>query len=136
MLPNKRLFVIFLLALGLRGMAQWDRVQVDGGVISGTADAANDLHIFQGIPFAAPPVGDLRWREPQPVAKWKGVRDATKPGHACFQNPQGLNAFLTPLAATYEHPYTPEVVDPSEDCLYLNVWAPKAAAHLPVMVWV
>lgn len=72
-----------------------------------------DINVFEGIPFAAPPVGDLRWREPQPVAKWQGVRDATKPGHSCFQNPQGLNAFLTPLAATYQSPYTPEVVDPS-----------------------
>ena len=72
MLFDKRILVVFLLALGLRGFAQWDRVQVDGGVVSGMP--IDDLHIFKGIPFAAPPVGDLRWREPQPVIPWQGVR--------------------------------------------------------------
>jgi para-nitrobenzyl esterase len=72
--------------------------------------------VFKGIPFAAPPVGDLRWREPMPVKAWSGVRDATKFGSRCMQT-------------------GPDV---SEDCLYLNVWAPEwpAKSRKPVMVWI
>lgn len=79
---------------------------------------------FRGIPFAAPPVGDLRWRAPQAVARWQGVRDASRYGHDCMQLPFPSDA--APLG-------TP----PSEDCLYMNVWKPAAAkAKLPVMVWI
>src|ERR1700744_2059636 len=83
MLPDKRLLAIFLLALGLRGLAQWDRVQVDGGLISGTA--FGDLHIFKGIPFAAPPVGELRWKEPQPGIPWQGVGVCDRSGPSPIQ---------------------------------------------------
>jgi para-nitrobenzyl esterase len=84
-----------------------------GGVVS-----------FLGIPFAAPPVGPLRWRAPQPAAAWSGVREATHYGADCMQKPFPEDA--APLATT-----------PSEDCLYLNVWKPASASgRLPVLVWI
>ncbi len=79
---------------------------------------------FLGIPYAAPPVGNLRWRPPQPPAKWKGVRDALHYGHDCMQ-------LLFPQDAA------PERTKPSENCLYLNVWTPAHhTGQLPVMVWI
>lgn len=80
--------------------------------------------VFKGIPFAAPPVGPLRWREPLPVIRWQGVRAATQYQGACAQPNMGWNSSLVPTA--------------SEDCLYLNVWTPRLdrSAHLPVMVWI
>jgi para-nitrobenzyl esterase len=94
--------------------------------------------IFLGIPFAAPPVGALRWREPQPPIAWSGVRDATKLGSSCVQNPAGIGTFIQPLAAAYGKTYNIVPVAFSEDCLFLNVWAPHwpIQAPLPVMVWV
>ena len=91
-------------------------VQVTGGRISGVDDG--DIHKWLGIPFAAPPVGALRWREPQPVVGWKNVKAADTYSPACAQT-----ATWTPNAK-------------SEDCLYLNVWAPENAKDLPVMVWI
>lgn len=88
------------------------------GLVLGDHGAA-----FRGIPFAQPPVGDLRWREPQPVKPWSGVRDAVKPGPPGAQPSQGWNAEFAAAS--------------SEDCLYLDVWTPQlsAGARLPVMVW-
>ncbi len=96
-----------------------------------------NISVFEGVPFASPPLGPLRWREPQPVASWKGIRDATTPSHPCIQPLEGVDTFIAPLAATYGVAYLPQQVNPSEDCLYLNVWSPQLqpAAHLPVMVW-
>lgn len=116
----------------------------DGGL---RGQMRGNLAVFQGIPFAAPPVGKLRWREPKPVAPWSGVRDATRPGSACVQSAAGLNPFIAPLAAAYGAPYTVHPIASSEDCLYLNVWVPEwppkaaqpapglPAPALPVMVW-
>ena len=86
---------------------------------------ANGVASWKGIPFAAPPVGDLRWRAPQPAAKWTAPRPAVAYGHDCAQRPFPSDA--APLG-------TP----PAEDCLYLNVWAPEkpAAKKRPVMFWI
>jgi len=110
-------------------------VHVAGGTVQGISQQG--IAIFKGIPFAAPPTGPLRWRPPQPPAAWSGVRDATQPSHPCTQNVHGTDNFIQPLAATYGVTYIPETLDPSEDCLYLNVWTPKLqpGARLPVMVW-
>ena len=81
-----------------------------------------DIHVFKGVPYAAPPVGPLRWRPPEPVTPWTGVRDATKFGADCMQKPRADSR-------------APGV---SEDCLTLNIWGPAQAPQggLPVMVWV
>ena len=99
-------------------------VKVDGGLISGVA--ADGVRSYKGIPFAAPPVGDLRWKAPQPVISWEGVRACDHFGPECPQAPY-------PPASIYAHP--PE--KQSEDCLYLNVWTTaKAGDKRPVMVWI
>jgi para-nitrobenzyl esterase len=101
------------------------RVKTDNGMVEGTLTNEQQIRAFKGIPFAAPPVGDLRWQPPQPVAKWKGVRPAKDFGAHCIQS------------AGY-----PDMVfhdsGPSEDCLTLNVWTPAKAkgGSLPVMVWI
>ena len=98
-------------------------VTVESGQLQGTVQDA--VLSFKGIPFGAPPVGDLRWRPPQPAAKWRGVRNAGQYGADCMQLPFPSDA--APLG-------TP----PAEDCLYLNVWRPAAqsAGPLPVMIWI
>lgn len=97
-------------------------VRVQSGLVRGAVRGG--LMIFKGIPFAQPPVGKLRWQPPQPAKAWKGIRSATSFGHDCMQLPFPGDA--APLRTT-----------PSEDCLYLNVWAPEhASVPLPVMVWI
>ena len=101
-------------------------VQIEGGLIAGGASSDGEVRIFKGIPFAKPPVAELRWRPPQPVEPWPGVRPATSFGPRCVQVPR-------PRGSLGYFPPEPE----SEDCLYLNVWAPAYAgqANCPVMVW-
>jgi len=99
-------------------------VTVDSGKLSGKS--ADGVNTFRGIPFAQPPVGDLRWMPPQPVAKWSGTRAATEFSLPC---PQPTNADgKTPNGGGVTG-------KTSEDCLYLNVSAPANAKKAPVMVW-
>jgi len=102
-------------------------VRVESGELQGVV--ADEVASFKGIPFAAAPVGELRWRPPQPAAKWTGVRQAAEFGAECMQG-----RFGPPPP-----PGAPPVPAPSEDCLFLNVWRPASAAStakLPVMVWI
>lgn len=99
-------------------------VTTESGAVSGAL--TDGVASWKGIPFAAPPVGPLRWRAPQPAAKWTGVRQATEYGHDCMQVPFPSDA--APLGTT-----------PAEDCLVLNVWKPAkvtAAKKLPVLFWI
>src|SRR5262245_11290985 len=91
-------------------------LRIDGGVIRGLAvGEKKDVHAYKGIPYAAPPVGDRRWKPPQPAAPWPGVRDCFEFGAACPQ--QGPPSFLVMPELAMRAPF-------SEDCLYLNVWVP------------
>jgi para-nitrobenzyl esterase len=101
------------------------QVRVTGGLVEGTTSADGKVEIFKGLPYAAPPVGELRWKEPQPVKAWEGVKKAAEFGPRCMQG------------RIYEDMVFRDA-GPSEDCLYLNVWAPKVegGAKLPVMVWI
>lgn len=101
-------------------------VKTDGGLVSGAAGNDAAVRVFKGMPFAAPPVGPLRWKAPQPPAKWEGVKTAVAFGPRCMQGGGGGGRAGAP-------PPPPT----SEDCLYINVWtaASSSSAKLPVMVW-
>ncbi|HEX5234598.1 MAG TPA: carboxylesterase family protein [Silvibacterium sp.] len=105
-------------------------VMTVSGAVSGVIDSATQVRSFKGLPFAAPPVGELRWRPPAPAERWSGVRDGSKFGASCMQQVHG--DFL---------PWTKEFLvkgEVSENCLYLNVWTPPAKenANLPVIVYI
>src|SRR5213593_197639 len=114
---------------GFRAIVQ-EPVKTDAGLLSGTSAAAPGVRVFKGVPFAAPPVGALRWRAPQPVAKWTGVRKADTFGDVCVQ-PKGIGR----LNVSVDLPDSPAA---SEDCLYLNVWtaARSPSERRPVMFWI
>jgi para-nitrobenzyl esterase len=110
-----------------------DLIQTDSGTLAGATSADGRCRIFRGIPFAAPPVGELRWRAPQPVVPWRGVRPADRFGSACIQPLIARDAFMHQFSFA-----EPPECGLSEDCLYLNVWSPatETATRLPVIVWV
>ena len=99
---------------GVRGRKSRQR-SVAGGEADGVIS-------FKGIPFAAPPVGELRWRPPQPTPRWTGVRQAAEFGRSCMQGSFG------PPPGAGARPAAPAAQEPSEDCPYLNVWRPADPA--------
>lgn len=98
-------------------------VNAPAGAVRGTT--AGDIRLFKGIPYAKPPIGELRWRPPVPLERWGGERSATEFGPACVQPSGGppniYNGVTLPM---------------SEDCLSLNIWTPAEARNAPVMVWI
>lgn len=113
--------------------AQVPVLTVEGGEVSGVPSETPDVCIYKGIPYAAPPVGDLRWKHPQPVQPWKGVRPCDTFGAASLQSDQ------TPGSFYWKEFYQDGDPKRSEDCLYLNVWTPAAGkpeAKLPVIFWI
>ncbi|MDP3853413.1 carboxylesterase/lipase family protein [Phenylobacterium sp.] len=120
-----RFYAMALGALMLAGPAQAQvKATVESGALAGSSGETAD--VFRNIPFAAPPTGRLRWAPPQPPAAWAGERDATANGPSCMQP---MNADGTPNSGGANGPVT-------EDCLQLNVFAPKGAKKAPVMVWI
>ncbi len=124
----KGTWIVSMMALALAtaaapAMAQIAEAKVTGGRVAGTI--VNGVSQFKGIPFAAPPVGNLRWKAPQRVNTWSGVRQTTAFASACMQNPTSLKQQAPGISA-------------SEDCLYLDVWtsAKTSREKLPVIVWI
>ena len=104
-------------------------VTVEGGQLAGApSPLGEEVMVYRGVPFAAPPVGDLRWRPPAPTPAWDGVRDAAQAAPACMQNP------IPAAVSTF---YDAGVDRMDEDCLYLNVWtAAGGEDRAPVLVWI
>jgi para-nitrobenzyl esterase len=115
---------IFVAVVQFAGTAVAQQVSTESGTVSGVS--ANELNVYKGIPFAAPPVGDLRWRPPVHAAPWTGTRKADAFAPACMQVGVSMPGETPPAV--------------SEDCLYLNIWTPAKAKtphqHLPVIVWI
>ena len=123
---------VFLAGAGgapVQGQSTDAVVSVEGGQLAGApSPLGDDVMVYRGVPFAAPPVGELRWRPPQPARAWEGVRDATAAGAACMQRaiPAEVGRF-----------YNPGVDRMREDCLYLNVWSAAGPGdRAPVLVWI
>ncbi|HEX8445765.1 MAG TPA: carboxylesterase/lipase family protein [Sphingomonas sp.] len=131
MKPARKILLAWLVATSTVANAAGDApiVTVESGRLQGVADERlPSVRVFRGIPFAAPPTGALRWREPHPASSWSGVRPATTFGPRCMQQPLFSDMMFRSPA-------------PSEDCLYLNVWTPADAVQgarrkLPVLVYV
>jgi para-nitrobenzyl esterase len=119
-LPPLAIMMILCVAAISSARAAIEYANITGGQVQG--EVKDGLATFKGVPFAAPPVGALRWRVPQPVVAWRGMRKANAFARACIQ-PWGDN---------------PDPNLTSEDCLYLNVWTAAATAkeRRPVMVWI
>lgn len=115
-----------LLALTIiAGAIAADQVKIGNGLLEGAKDSNSEVRAFKGIPFAQPPVGDLRWKPPQPVKNWKGVRQAGQFGPRCMQ----ASVFQDMIFRSNGM---------GEDCLYLNVWTPAKSAsdRLPVLLYI
>ena len=120
----KKILALLLGSAALHVLANVDRptTQVDTGLLQGAVE--HNMQVFKGIPYAAPPVGDLRWRPPQPAKPWVGTRDASQFGPSCPQ------PYVKNLSTGLNLPG-------DENCLHLNVFAPlKSSQNLPVMVWI
>ena len=123
--------VLVLCGFGRRARGVFEKVKVEGGFVSGVVSGKGEIHSFKGIPFAAPPVGVLRWKAPQPVVAWQGIKVCDRFGASPMQDkpvPFSMwsQEFLIPAEPI------------SEDCLYLNIWtgAKSAREKRPVLVWI
>ena len=117
---------LFALVFGAHAQqVRYEQLRTASGVLEGVVSADGKVRTFKGIPFAAPPVGPLRWKAPQPAARWTGVRKAADYPPRCMQGPIYSDMIFHDSG-------------PSEDCLYLNLWMPAnpGTAKLPVMVWI
>jgi para-nitrobenzyl esterase len=120
---------LFALLLGMQAahaqQLRYVQVRTANGVLEGVVSADGKVRTFKGIPYAAPPVGSLRWKAPQPALSWTGVRAATNYG------PRAMQGHIWDDMIFHDQ-------GPSEDCLYLNLWMPadSSQAKLPVMVWI
>lgn len=123
----RRAAILALLGAVLAGPAQaaGPTVKTANGVLEGAAVADGAVAAFLGVPYAKPPVGDLRWKPPELAAPWTGVRPALEAGQACMQPNAGPRGFYTDPPARM-----------GEDCLHLNVWAPKGVKNAPVMLFI
>src|SRR5258705_8505690 len=106
-------------------------VQIESGLVSGYHNNKTYVTVFKGIPYAAPPVGDLRWKEPQPAKSWKGVKECVTFGPSPMQPKPVSFLMIGPEFVVPQQPL-------SDDCLYLNVWtaAKSAKEKRPFMIWI
>ena len=131
----KKLFFVLAGMLTLVACSTQDNgpiLTIEGGQIQGVATDIKGVTVYRGIPFAAPPTGQNRWKAPQPVIPWEGVKLCDKFGHPPFQAAHYPGGYTTEWGYGDEAPY-------SEDCLYLNVWTTKPGkpeAKLPVAIWI
>ena len=127
------LLLIIILVLASCSSDSNPVLTIEGGMIQGVATTTEGVTVYKGVPYAAPPVGNLRWREPQPVQPWEGVKIADKFGFAAVQNDQIPGSFY------HKEFFADGDPDRSEDCLFLNIWTPAAGntnKKLPVAMWI
>ena len=130
---KRTLLLLSVLALfGCSRSVSTPVLTIEGGQVQGVATDIPGVIVYRGIPYAAAPIGDLRWKEPQPVVPWEGVKLCDKFGHPGYQSVHYPGGYTTEWGYGDESPY-------SEDCLYLNVWT-KASGQpgkkLPVALWI
>jgi para-nitrobenzyl esterase len=121
-MSSMRYFILVALAVGSWLPAAAAVVPTESGLIEGTRE--HGVEVYKGVPYAAPPTGALRWRDPQPIKAWKGVRKAAAFAPACMQTGVSMPGEAPPKT--------------SEDCLYLNIWTPAHSngKKFPVIVWI